>query len=63
MKKNNSNPSKHNATPAKKSSSALAASSKGERATARVKPAANRDVTGASGMRNAGTNVSYEDKE
>ncbi len=62
MKKNNDSHAKNNTAP-KKHSSALLAASKGQRATENVKPTSTRDVNGASGMRNTGTNVSYEDKE
>lgn len=62
MKKNNDNQAKNNPAATKKHSSALVAASKGERATEHVKPSATRDVNGASGTRNTGTNVSYEEK-
>lgn len=63
MKKNNDNQSKQHTVPAKKNSSALSAAARGESATEHVKAKSTRDVNGASGMRNTGTNVSYEDKE
>ena len=56
---NNNNTQSNN----KKPSSALAAASRGESATENVKAKSTRDVNGSSGMRNTGTNVSYEDKE
>jgi hypothetical protein len=62
MKKNNDSQAK-NIAPAKKHSSALVAAAQGTRATENVKPKSTRDVNGSSGMRNTGTNVSYEDKE
>ncbi|MEP6746519.1 MAG: hypothetical protein ABJB86_02265 [Bacteroidota bacterium] len=62
MKKNTDSQTKTN-TPAKKHSSALAAAAQGRSATENVKPKSTRDVNGSSGMRNTGTNVSYEDKE
>ena len=65
MKKNSDSNSGKNAVrnSTKKHSSALAAAAQGERATDRVKAKSTRDVNGTSGMRNTGTNVSYEDKE
>ena len=63
MKKNTESQVKNNTGTAKKHSSALAAAARGERATDNVKAKSTRDVNGASGMRNTGTNVSYEDKE
>ncbi len=63
MKKTNDTDSKSTKqeTP-KKKSSALAAAAQGRSATDRVKPSATRDVNGASGTVNTGTNVSYEDR-
>jgi len=51
------------AVPGKKHSSALSAAARAERATDHVRARSTRDVNGPSGMRNTGTNVSYEDKE
>lgn len=63
MKKNNDTQAKNNAAASKKHNSALGAASRAEKATDHVKAKSTRDVNGASGMRNTGTNVSYEDKE
>jgi hypothetical protein len=63
MKKNSDNQVSNKMVPGKKHSSALSAAARGERATDRVRAKSTRDVNGASGMRNTGTNVSYEEKE
>jgi len=63
MKKNNDGMGSNKMSPEKKHSSALNAAARGERATEHVKAKSTRDVNGPSGMRNTGTNVSYEDKE
>jgi hypothetical protein len=64
MKKNNDNETKNTEKSAKKDSSVLnSPATSGERATDRVKPASTDDVNGASGLRNTGTNVSYEGNE
>lgn len=65
MKKNIDNQQKNSQgnTSVKEHSSALAAAAKGGSAVENVKPKSTRDVNGASGTRNTGTNVSYEDKE
>jgi hypothetical protein len=65
MKKNNTErqPKTDIDMPQRKNSSALAAAAKGGRATENVKAKSTDDVNGASGMRNTGTNVSYDDKE
>ena len=62
MKKNNDRQVRTKSVPDKKSS-AMNAASKGARATDHARAKSTRDVNGASGMRNTGTNVSYENKE
>lgn len=63
MKKNNDSQAKNNAGSDKKKSSALNAVANVGRATENVKPKASRDVNGESGLKNTGSNVSYEERD
>ncbi len=63
MKKNTDSQVDNKTGNTKKNSSALAAAAKAGSAVDHAKAKSSRDVNGASGIRNTGTNVSYEDKE
>jgi len=63
MKKNNDSQSKNTTGTTKKKSDAVLAAKGGASATDKVKARSSSDVNGASGTRNTGTNVSYQDQE
>ena len=63
MKKSNADTGKNkSAMPEKKKSSAINAAGQAGNATDRTRARSTTDVNGKAGMRDTGTNVSYEDE-